>query len=91
MNIALPPALKQWVDEQIDRGGFGTASEYVRQLIREERRRQCRLAVETKLEEAEQSGEPVSVTAKTWKDSEKRVAERLQTAARKPRRDGKNR
>jgi hypothetical protein len=53
---------------------------YVRQPIREEQLRQGRLAVEAKLEEAEQSGEPVPVTAKTWKDSEKRVAERLKAA-----------
>ena len=91
MNISLPAALKQWVDEQIDRCGFGTASEYVRQLIREEQKRQTRLAVEAKLEEAERSGEPVPVTAKTWKETEMRVERRLKLMARKGRADRKNR
>jgi antitoxin ParD1/3/4 len=91
MNVSLPPALKQWVDEQLNRGSFATASEYIRQLIREEQRRQARLAVEAKLEEAEESGDPVPVTARTWKDSEKRVEERLKTGQRKRRADGKNR
>ena len=90
MNISLPAALKQWVDQQIDQGGFGTASEYMRQLIREEQKRQTRLAVEAKLEEAERSGEPVPVTAKTWKETEMRV-ERVKLMARKGRANRKNR
>jgi antitoxin ParD1/3/4 len=81
----------QWVDRQLHRGSFATASEYIRQLIREERRRQARLVVEAKLEEAEESGNPVPVTAKTWKESENRVEERLKAGARKGRPDGKNR
>lgn len=91
MNISLPPALRQWVDQQLNQGNFATASEYIRQLIREEQRRLARLAVEAKLEEAEESGDPVRVTAKTWKESGKRVEERLTAGSRKRRADGKNR
>jgi antitoxin ParD1/3/4 len=91
MNISLPPALKEWVDQQIDLGGFGTASEYIRQLIREEQRRQTRRDVEAKLAEAEDSGEPEPVTAETWQQSEERVKERLRKASRKRRADGSNR
>ena len=91
MNISLPLALKQWVDQQIHQGGFGTASEYMRQLIREEQRRQTCVAVEAKLLQAEESGEPAPVTTKTWKETEKRVAKRLKTVARQPRAHAKNR
>jgi antitoxin ParD1/3/4 len=91
MNISLPPALKQWVDGQIELGGFSTASEYIRQLIRDEQKRQARLAVEAKLQEAIDSGEPVPVTAKTWQETNQRVAARLQAVSRKRRVDGKNR
>jgi antitoxin ParD1/3/4 len=34
MNISLPDALKAFVDEQVSRRGYGTSSEYVRELIR---------------------------------------------------------
>jgi antitoxin ParD1/3/4 len=91
MHISLPSALKQWVDQQVDQGGFGTASEYIRQLLREEQQRQTRLAVEVKLAEAEASGPPVPVTAKTWKASAQRVEERLKAASRKHRAHGQNR
>ncbi len=36
MNISLPDALKSFVDEQISGRGFGTSSEYVRELIRKD-------------------------------------------------------
>jgi antitoxin ParD1/3/4 len=34
MNISLPAALKAFVDEQVSERGYGTSSEYVRELIR---------------------------------------------------------
>ena len=40
MNISLPEALKAFVDEQVDQGGFSTSSEYVRALIRRDQDRQ---------------------------------------------------
>lgn len=36
MNISLPDSLKSFVDEQVAQRGFGTSSEYVRELIRKE-------------------------------------------------------
>jgi antitoxin ParD1/3/4 len=39
MNISLPEALKSFVDEQVSQSGYGTSSEYVRELIRKEQDR----------------------------------------------------
>jgi antitoxin ParD1/3/4 len=39
MNISLPEALKAFVDEQVGARGFGTSSEYVRELIRRDQDR----------------------------------------------------
>jgi antitoxin ParD1/3/4 len=39
MNISLPEALKSFVDEQVDQGGYSTISEYVRMLIRKDQDR----------------------------------------------------
>jgi antitoxin ParD1/3/4 len=39
MNVSLPETLKQFVDEQVAERGFGTTSEYVRDLIRYDRDR----------------------------------------------------
>jgi antitoxin ParD1/3/4 len=40
MNISLPAPLKAYVDEQVAGGGYGTSSEYVRELIRRDQDRQ---------------------------------------------------
>lgn len=40
MNISLPEALKAFVDDQVAERGYGTSSEYVRELIRRDQDRQ---------------------------------------------------
>ncbi len=36
MNVSLPASLKSFVDEQVSQRGYGTSSEYVRELIRKD-------------------------------------------------------
>lgn len=40
MNISLPDTLKSFVDDQVSRRGYGTSSEYVRELIRKDKDQQ---------------------------------------------------
>jgi len=40
MNISLPDSLKSFVDDQVSQRGYGTSSEYVRELIRTDQDRQ---------------------------------------------------
>ena len=37
MNISLPDELKQFVDQQVSEGAYGSSSEYLRELIRKQR------------------------------------------------------
>ena len=39
MNISLPDVLKEFVDQQVSTAGYGTSSEYVRELIRRDQER----------------------------------------------------
>ena len=39
MNISLPDSLKSFVDDQVLQRGYGTSSEYVRELIRKDQDR----------------------------------------------------
>lgn len=39
MNVSLPDALREFVDEQVTSGRYGTSSEYIRELIRREQDR----------------------------------------------------
>ena len=40
MNISLPESLKDFIDEQVSERGYGTSSEYVRELVRKDQDRQ---------------------------------------------------
>ena len=39
MNISLPESMKSFVDEQVSSRGYGTSSEYLRELIRKDQDR----------------------------------------------------
>ena len=40
MNISLPDGLKLFVDQQVSGRGYGTSSEYIRELIRRDQDRE---------------------------------------------------
>ncbi len=40
MNVSLPDELRSFVEQQVDGGGYGSTSEYVRALIRRDQDRQ---------------------------------------------------
>jgi antitoxin ParD1/3/4 len=42
LNISLPEALKEYVEGQVSSGDWGTPSEYIRELIRQDKERRLR-------------------------------------------------
>lgn len=49
MNVSLPDLMKTWVEEQTADGRYGNASDYVRDLIRQDQVRQRKIAAFQKL------------------------------------------
>ena len=39
MNISLPDVMKSFIDDQVSDQGFGTSSEYIRALVRQEQQK----------------------------------------------------
>jgi len=76
MNIALPESLKQFVLTEVSRGGYSTASEYVRELIRADQKRKSQERLEALILEGLQSGEPAEMTAEDWEELKRRVWQR---------------
>jgi antitoxin ParD1/3/4 len=78
MNISVPQSLKEWVETQVIAGGFGTVSEYFRQLLRAEQQRQLREHIDEQLHQALDSGESTPMTPADWdrirRDGRKRIA-----------------
>jgi antitoxin ParD1/3/4 len=67
MNISLPERLKEFVDGQIASGRYSSASEYVRELIRDDEKRNAEERLEALLLEG-LSGEQSKLTRKDFAD-----------------------
>jgi hypothetical protein len=39
LNISLPDSMRNFIEEKVAEGGYSTASEYIRQLVREDQKR----------------------------------------------------
>jgi antitoxin ParD1/3/4 len=57
MNISLPEPLKTFVDRQIAEGRYSSASEYIRELIRDDEKRKAEGRLEALLLEGLESEE----------------------------------
>jgi antitoxin ParD1/3/4 len=63
MNVSLPEPLKQYVSGKVSSGAYGSASEFVREAIREKfERDQATAALTGQLLEGLDSGRPIRVT-----------------------------
>lgn len=76
LNISLPEEMRAFVDEQVARGGYSTASEYIRGLIREDQQRKAQQELEEKLLEGIQSGSG-SFNAEDWNAIREEARRRL--------------
>jgi antitoxin ParD1/3/4 len=77
MHISLPQPLKQWVEKQVAKKGFGTASEYIREMLRREQQHQeTRRRIDDQLIEGLASGPPVEMTANDWAQIRKLAKQR---------------
>jgi antitoxin ParD1/3/4 len=62
MNISLPDSMRVYVEETLSDGGYGSASEYVRDLIRADQKRRNEKRLEALLLERLRSGDDESFT-----------------------------
>lgn len=66
MNISLPDPMKEFVETQAQKEGFGTVSEYLRSIIREVQKREARESLEVKLKEGLESSPAAPLTSQEW-------------------------
>jgi len=79
ITISLPESLKEFVDVQLARKGFGNVSEYFRTLLRDARAREDDARLEALLIEGLNSGEDIPVNKEFWRELK---AEAAQIAAK---------
>jgi antitoxin ParD1/3/4 len=76
MTISLPPSLKAKMDDIIAKGDYGTSSEYVRELIRQDIKRRLQDELENRLLESLDSGKPTPLTTKDFADIKSELRKR---------------
>ena len=76
MNISLPEIMRAFVDEQVQSGGYGTASEYIRELVRRDQKDRAEAHLEALLLEGLDSGDDIPVNPEFWKTLRSKLAAR---------------
>ena len=66
MNISLPDPMKQYVEEQVTAGDYSSASEYMRELVRADQKRNAKEQLEQTLLESLRDGDPQEATPEFW-------------------------
>ena len=69
MNIALPETMVQFVEEQVVAGDYGSASEYIRDLVRADQKRHAKAQLEQVLLRAMGSGDANDLTPEMIEDA----------------------
>lgn len=78
MNISLPDVLKEFVDQQVVSGRYSSASEYVRELIREDEKRKDQERLEAMLLEGLNS-EAAEMRADDWEEIRRKGLARIRS------------
>lgn len=73
MNVSLPNSLKHFVDQCVEGGGYGSSSEYVRELIRQDQVRRAEQSLAALLREGLESGPAEVVDAAFWAERRARL------------------
>ncbi len=84
MNVSLPEEMKEFVEAQMARNRYASASEYLRALIREDQKRRAKRTLEAKFVEALESGPASPMTREDWKALRQEALDGQDEAAVKP-------
>jgi antitoxin ParD1/3/4 len=79
MNISLPDPMKQYVEEQVTVGDYSSASEYMRELVRADQKRNARERLEQTLLESLLEGEAQEANPEFWATLRAELSERAKT------------
>jgi antitoxin ParD1/3/4 len=77
MNISLPDAMRDYIEQQVEAGGYGSVSEYIRDLIRQDQKRKEKEDLETLLLEGLDSGKATGMSDRDWTEIRQAVRDKL--------------
>lgn len=82
LNVSLPEDLREYIEVLIKEQGYSTASEYLRELIRNDQRRRAIEKLEALALEGLASGKLIEATPEYWRKKHRDFARRHKLNAR---------
>jgi antitoxin ParD1/3/4 len=79
LNISLPDQMRAFIDSQVNRGLYSTASDYIRDLIRDDQKRRDQEKLETLLLDALEEGGSQEVTPEFFERLRVRARQAIKT------------
>ena len=76
MKISLPDSMRAFIEQKVAQGGYSTASEYIRELVREDQKHTAQERLESLLLEGIESGPSREMTVGDWEELRRRVWQR---------------
>lgn len=77
MNVSLPDTMRDYIEQQVKAGGYGSISEYIRDLIRQDQKRKTKEHLETLLLEGLDSGTLTLMSDRDWTEIRQAVRDKL--------------
>jgi antitoxin ParD1/3/4 len=78
LNISLPDSMRTFIDQKVAQGGYSTASEYIRQLVREDQKHASQERLEELLIEGIESEERIEGTPEYWAEKRAQLLNRIE-------------
>jgi antitoxin ParD1/3/4 len=77
MNISLPNTMRDYIEEQVKSYGYSSASEYFRELVRQDQKRKANERLEVMLLEGLNSGSKSEMTPQDWEEIRQSVLQKI--------------
>jgi len=82
MTISMPEPLRDFIESEVARGNYGSASEYFREMVRERQKASAQERLEELLLEGLESGKPIEVTKEYIEQRRESLERRLKKVNR---------
>ena len=83
INVSLPSPMRAYLESRVKADGFGSISDLVRALVREDQKRQAQEELERRLLAALDSGEATPMTSQDWDEIKTAVKTKIASRAKK--------
>jgi antitoxin ParD1/3/4 len=83
INVSLPSPMRAYLEKRVKLDGFGSISDFIRALVREDQKRQAQEELERRLLAALDTSEATPMTAQDWEEIKTAVKTKIASRAKK--------